>query len=55
MALLVLVPFAAALPPWLLMTVVTAVLIALAFWERKTARWCPATAELLREREGRND
>jgi len=49
--LLLLAPFAPALAPWLLMTLVTAVLVGLAWWERKTARWCPATAEVLQGRE----
>lgn len=50
--LLMLVPFAAALPPWVLMTLVSTLLVTLAVWERKTARWCPATAEVLRDRDG---
>lgn len=48
--LLLLVPFAPALPPWLLMSLVTLTLILLAAWERKTARWCPATMDVLADR-----
>lgn len=51
LVLLALVPAGAHLPPWLLMSAVTLVLLVLAAWERKTARWCPATASVARERE----
>lgn len=47
--LLALAPIAGFIPPWALMMLSTFVLIALAIWEHKTARWCPAVAELLVE------
>lgn len=47
--LALLAPVAHFLAPWLLMTLSSLLLVALAAWEHRTARWCPVIAELMME------